>query len=158
MVFLYSILTYFLTNLIRLIFGPWVFLVLKWLEEPLQWLVNPLPSFPIINHSMFPSTSSSIYIFFILVITIITITSPLDLNPMQALVKIPRSEPPKLEGNYSSSFKDFVAQCLIKDPTKVIRNLYRVLYLWFGIDYITSDSFITACRDPQRLFFLNMSL
>ncbi len=42
-----------------------------------------------------------------------------DLPPMHALIKIPRSEPPKLEGNFSASFKDFVASCLVKDPTKV---------------------------------------
>ena len=42
-----------------------------------------------------------------------------ELPPMHALVKIPRNEPPKLEGNYSKEFKDFVAACLIKDSVKV---------------------------------------
>ena len=42
-----------------------------------------------------------------------------ELPPMHALVKIPRNEPPKLEGGYSPLFKDFVACCLIKDPLKV---------------------------------------
>jgi len=41
-----------------------------------------------------------------------------DIPPMVALVRIPKNEPPKLVGNYSSTFKEFVVQCLIKDPTK----------------------------------------
>eukprot|EP01114_Cavostelium_apophysatum_P014261 TRINITY_DN3652_c0_g2_i1.p1 TRINITY_DN3652_c0_g2~~TRINITY_DN3652_c0_g2_i1.p1 ORF type:complete len:547 (-),score=131.31 TRINITY_DN3652_c0_g2_i1:56-1696(-) len=42
-----------------------------------------------------------------------------DVNPMIALVKIPRSEAPKLDGpNFSDLFKDFVAKCLTKDPSK----------------------------------------
>ena len=45
-----------------------------------------------------------------------------DLNPMVALIKISKNDPPKLDGNYSSAFKDFVAQCLIKDPQRVYFN------------------------------------
>jgi serine/threonine-protein kinase 24/25/MST4 len=41
-----------------------------------------------------------------------------DLNPMQALVKIPKAEPAKLDGNFSDDFKDFVSKCLIKDSSK----------------------------------------
>ena len=43
-----------------------------------------------------------------------------DMNPVKALVFIPRSDPPKLDGpNYSAQFKDFIEKCLVKDPAKV---------------------------------------
>jgi serine/threonine-protein kinase 24/25/MST4 len=35
---------------------------------------------------------------------------------MRVLFVIPKAEQPLLEGNYSSSFKDFVACCTHKDP------------------------------------------
>ncbi len=41
------------------------------------------------------------------------------MNPMQALLKIHKSDPPRLEGlKYSAEIKDFVKQCLAKDPAK----------------------------------------
>jgi len=43
-----------------------------------------------------------------------------NLHPMRVLFLIPQQEPPKLSGNYSVEFKDFVATCLQKDPTRVL--------------------------------------
>jgi len=39
-------------------------------------------------------------------------------HPMKALITIPSNPPPVLEGDYSKSFKEFVAACLHKDQKK----------------------------------------
>lgn len=41
------------------------------------------------------------------------------IHPMKALFQIPKAPAPRLDGNkYSKELKDFVAQCLIKDPDR----------------------------------------
>ena len=42
-----------------------------------------------------------------------------DQDPRRALFLIPRSRPPKLEGNFSLAIQEFISLCLREDPEEV---------------------------------------
>jgi STE20-like kinase len=56
-----------------------------------------------------------------------------EMSPMRVLFKIQKSDPPKLDqpSKWSKDFNDFIAKCLIKDPSQRPNadDLLKVVYL-----------------------------
>lgn len=62
---------------------------------------------------------------------------------MRVLFLIPKNDPPKLNGNFSKSFKEFVELCLNKDAKDVSLDCKHL-----GL----------GCVDAYMIFFLNILL
>ncbi|AET37288.1 putative serine/threonine protein kinase SPS1 Ecym_1030 [Eremothecium cymbalariae DBVPG len=86
---------------------------------------------------------------------------PLDkYDAMKALMAIPKRDPPKLDKRFSSHAKDFVAQCLIKDPSQrptaseLLKHRFvkrvRLYNLRDQVDLVKRNKMISfASREPK---------
>lgn len=65
-----------------------------------------------------------------------------EMSPMRVLLKIQKSDPPKLDkpSIWSKNFNDFIAICLIKDPTKRPT-----------CDDLLKHNFISGTLDPKPI-------
>lgn len=67
-----------------------------------------------------------------------------EMSPMRVLLKIQKSDPPKLEqpSKWSKNFNDFVAQALIKDPAQrptaddLLRVILHISNVFIGNTYL----------------------
>eukprot|EP01116_Phalansterium_solitarium_P025636 TRINITY_DN9905_c0_g1_i2.p1 TRINITY_DN9905_c0_g1~~TRINITY_DN9905_c0_g1_i2.p1 ORF type:complete len:391 (+),score=146.29 TRINITY_DN9905_c0_g1_i2:441-1613(+) len=74
-----------------------------------------------------------------------------EMPPMAAFHRITRSEPPKLDGpTLSDAYKDFVAQCLVKNPDK--RPRAEVLLEHEFIRHAGSVSSLTALIERHQIW------
>ncbi|PCH41000.1 Pkinase-domain-containing protein [Wolfiporia cocos MD-104 SS10] len=83
-----------------------------------------------------------------------------EYHPMRVLFLIPKAKPPVLEGAFSTAFKDFVAQCLTKDPHsrptakdllqhRFIKNARKTSYLTELIERYQDYRARTPGKTPQ---------